>query len=110
LAIELVNTPVTPQFAESRHDIEMQSPSPMQVSFVLDEKRPLSSFPPSPSTHDASFLPTTAESARLRPPVRKYSGQWWHSYWDRAVLIGYLPRYLYGGFGLMLVALWVGIT
>lgn len=106
--IALVNTPVTPQFAESRHDIEMQSPSPMQVSFVIDEKRPLSSFPPSPLAQDATFLPTT-ESARPRP-VRKYSGQWWHSYWDRAVLIGYLPRYLYSGFGLILVGLWVGIT
>jgi hypothetical protein len=45
-----------------------------------------------------------------RPPVRKYSTQWWHSYWDKAVIVGFLPRLLYGGLGLTIIALWIGLT
>ncbi|PVF92861.1 hypothetical protein CPB86DRAFT_819304 [Serendipita vermifera] len=106
----LVNVSTT-DFRESRHDIEMQSP--MQGSFIVDEKEPFASPSRSRSTYVVQSPLTPISPAtfpRLNQPTRKYSSQWWNSYWDRAVAVGLLPRLLYGGIGLLILGLWVGLT
>jgi hypothetical protein len=105
ILIALVNSP-SAEFHESPHDIEMQSP--VRGTFRDDEKLPIGLFPSTPSDHtEVDRFP--AEVPERPRPVRKYSGEWWRRYWNRAIIIGLLPRIIYGALGLIIVALWIGL-
>ncbi|PVF92860.1 hypothetical protein CPB86DRAFT_819303 [Serendipita vermifera] len=102
----LVNSP-SAEFHESPHDIEMQSPA--RGTFHEDEKLPIGLFPSTPSDRTEVDRFPSEEPQRPRP-VRKYSGEWWRRYWNRAIIVGHLPRILYGTLGLVIVALWIGLS
>ncbi|KIM23777.1 hypothetical protein M408DRAFT_27604 [Serendipita vermifera MAFF 305830] len=43
-------------------------------------------------------------------PTRRYSREWWHSTWDRAVAKRVWPRALYIAFGIGIITIWIGLT
>ncbi|PVG01425.1 hypothetical protein CPB86DRAFT_103679 [Serendipita vermifera] len=80
---------------ESRHDLDIQNPT---QNLFTDEKHAITTPPAQniaynfPSGMD---LPFAKDSTPPNPPARKF---------------GRLPRFLYGGIGLIIVTLWIGLT
>ncbi|PVF91186.1 hypothetical protein CPB86DRAFT_820686 [Serendipita vermifera] len=80
---------------------ELQAHSPVRGSYMAEEKLLLSP------------LPLSAGSEGFNRPnmlTRKYSGVWRKSWWNHAVVVGLIPRIVYGSVALACVILWIGIT
>lgn len=96
--VPFVSSP-PPDLPETRHDLEVQSA--IRGSSMADEKFLLS--PPLLSAGIEGYN-------RPNVPTRKYSGVWWKSWWNRAVVVGLIPRMVYATVALICVALWTGLT
>ncbi|KIM23778.1 hypothetical protein M408DRAFT_27605 [Serendipita vermifera MAFF 305830] len=94
-------------FYESRHDIELQSPT--TASFLVDEKF-IGPFPSPPVTPQQHGSGVSLMGVGRKPPARKYSREWWQSSWDIAVANRVWPRVLYIAFGISIITIWVGLT
>lgn len=92
---------------EGRRDIEIQSPG--TASFLVDEKYtgPSPSPPVIPQQHKNDI---SIKEIGMKMPTRKYSREWWHSTWDRAVANRVWPRAMYIAFGIGIITIWVGLT
>lgn len=96
-AESLEQSRVNSRLYEGRRDLEIQSPG--TASFLVNEKNrgPSSSPPITPQQHNSDL---SMKETGIETPTRKYSREWWHSTWDRAVVNRVWPRALYIAFGI----------